>query len=132
MAKTALDLKKAGWPHEELLRYRPWQAIERYGRDRGLIVRRDRALQVAHEAATILKKRFGATRVLVFGSLAHRVWFTPRSDVDLCVDGISVEAFFRAEAAVEAMASGFKVDLVDSKECPPELLKQIEEEGVEL
>ncbi len=132
MAKTALDLKKAGWPREELLRYRPWQAIERYGRDRGLIVRRNRALQVAREAATILKKRFGATRVLVFGSLAHRVWFTPRSDVDLCVDGISVEAFFRAEAAVEAMASGFKVDLVDSKECPPELLKQIEEEGVEL
>ncbi len=132
MAKTALDLKKAGWPHEELLRYRPWQAIERYGRDRGLIVRRDRALQVARKAATILKKRFGATRVLVFGSLAHRVWFTPRSDVDLCVDGISVEAFFKAEAAVEAMASGFKVELVDSKECPPELMKQIEDEGVEL
>ena len=132
MAKTALDLKKAGWPHEELLRYRPWQAIERYGRDRGLIVCRDRALQVARKAATILKKRFGATRVLVFGSLAHRVWFTPRSDVDLCVDGISVEAFFKAEAAVEAMASGFKVDLVDSKECPPELMKQIEDEGVEL
>ncbi len=132
MAKTASDLKKAGWPRKELLRYRPWQAIERYGRDRGLIVRRDRAFQVAREAAKILKKRFGATRVVVFGSLAHRVWFTPRSDIDLYVDGIPVEAFFQAEADVEAMASGFKVDLVDSRECSPELLKQIDEEGEEL
>ena len=100
--------------------------------DRELSLRRDRAWEVARKAAIILKERFGATRVLVFGSLAHRAWFTPRSDIDLCVDGIPVDKFFHAEAEVEALASVFKVDLVDSRECSTELLKQVEEEGLEL
>lgn len=132
MTKTASDLKKAGWPREDLIKYRPWQAVERYGRDRDLIFRRNRAWEVARKAATILKERFGATRVLVFGSLAHGAWFTPRSDIDLLADGIPVEKFFHAEADVEAVATGYKVDLVDSRECSPELLEQVEEEGVEL
>lgn len=132
MTKTASDLKKAGWPREDLIKYRPWQAMERYGRDRDLIFRRNRAWEVARKAATILKERFGATRVLVFGSLAHGAWFTPRSDIDLLADGIPAEKFFHAEADVEAVATGYKVDLVDSRECSPELLEQVEEEGVEL
>ncbi len=132
MTKTASDLKKAGWPREDLIKYRPWQAMERYGRDRDLIFRRNRAWEVACKAATILKERFGATRVLVFGSLAHGAWFTPRSDIDLLADGIPVEKFFHAEADVEAVTTGYKVDLVDSRECSPELLEQVEEEGVEL
>jgi len=132
MTKTASDLKKAGWPREDLIKYRPWQAMERYGRDRDLIFRRNRAWEVARKAATILKEHFGATRVLVFGSLAHGAWFTPRSDIDLWVDGIPDEKFFHAEADVEAVATGYKVDLVDSRECSPELLEQVEEEGVEL
>ena len=78
------------------------------------------------------ERALGSNPVLVFGSLAHRAWFTPRSDIDLCVDGIPVDKFFHAEAEVEALASVFKVDLVDSRECFPELLKQVEEEGVEL
>ena len=123
MAKTALDLEKAGWPREELLQYRPWQAVERHSRDQDLILRRDRAWEVARKTATMLKERFGAARVLVFGSLAHGAWFTPRSDIDLCVDGIPVEKFFHAEADVEAMASGFKIDLVDLRECSSELLR---------
>ena len=132
MERTASELKKAGWPRQELLGYHPWQAMERHSKNRDLNLRRDRAWDIAHKAATLLKERFGATRVFVFGSLAHRAWFTPRSDIDLCVDGIPVEEFFHAEAEVEALASGFKVDLVDSRECSPELQKQVEEEGVEL
>ena len=132
MTRTASDLKQAGWPRQELLGYHPWQAIERHSQDRELVLRRDRAWEVARKAATILKERFGATWVLVFGSLAHGAWFTPRSDIDLCVDGIPVEKFFHAEAEVEALTSEFKVDLIDPRECSPELLKQVEEEGVKL
>ncbi len=132
MTRTASDLKRAGWPRQELVGYHPWKAVERHSHDRELNLRRERAWEVARKAATILKERFGATRVLVFGSLAHRAWFTPRSDIDLCVDGIPVDKFFHAEAEIEALASGFKVDLVDSTECSPKLQKQVEEEGVEL
>jgi predicted nucleotidyltransferase len=132
MARTASDLKKAGWPREELVKYSPWQAVERHRQDRELSSRRDRAWNVARKAAAILKERFGATRVLLFGSLAHDEWFTPRSDIDICVEGIPVEKFFHAEAEVEAVASGFKLDLLDFTECSKELLKRIEEEGLAL
>jgi predicted nucleotidyltransferase len=132
MTKTATDLKRAGWPRDELLKYRPWQAIERHRKDQDLISHHDLALSVARKVAVILKKRFGAKRVVLFGSLSQDAWFTPRSDIDLCAEGIPVERFFRAEAEIEAMASGFKVDLIDFRECSPELLKRVEGEGIEL
>jgi len=132
MTKTATDLKRAGWPRDELIKYRPWQAMERHKRDQDLISHRDRALSVAREAAVILKEQFGANCVVSFGSLAQGAWIKPRSDIDLCVDGIPFEHFFRAEAEIEAITSGFKVDLLDFRECSPELLKRIDREGIEL
>jgi len=79
-----------------------------------------------------LKQRFGAKRVVLFGSLSQDSWLTPRSDIDLCADGIPVERFFRAEAELESISSGFKVDLIDFRECSPELLNRIEKEGIDL
>lgn len=132
MGKTASDLRKAGWPEKDLTGYRPWTAISRHERDPELPRRRERALEKARQAALLLKEKFGATRVVLFGSLAHGAWFTPRSDIDLLVEGISPEAFFKAEEAVEALASGYKVDLLEPRECSPELLSRIDEEGLEL
>ena len=132
MARTATDLMKAGWPPDELTKYRPWQAMERYETDQDLISYREKALGVAHKAAALLKERFGAKRVVLFGSLSQDSRLTPRSDIDLCAEGIPVERFFRAEAEIEAIASGFKVDLIDFRECSPELLKRVEGEGIEL
>jgi len=54
MTKTATDLMKAGWPREELIKYRPWQAMERYRIDQDLISHRERALRVARKAAVLL------------------------------------------------------------------------------
>ncbi len=132
MARTASDLKKAGWPREEILKYRPWQAVDRYKGKSQIIQRRQRAWEVAKQAAKLLKIRFGATRVKIFGSVAHGAWFTPRSDVDIYIEGLTVEAFSRAEAAIEKIDQGFKVDLLTPEECSEELLRRIEEEGVEL
>ncbi len=42
-------------------------------------------LQRVAKAATLLKTKFGARRVVLFGSLAHKAWFVPNSDVDLAV-----------------------------------------------
>jgi len=132
MTRTATDLKKAGWPRDEMIKYRPWQAMERYKMDQDLISYRDRALSIARMAAVVLKERFGAKRVVLFGSLAQDAWLTPWSDIDLCADGIPFESFFRAEAEIESIASGFKVDFLDFRECSPDLLKRIEKEGIEL
>ena len=132
MAKTASEMRRKGWPDEEMAGYRPWQAIKRYEQDQRLSIKRERALEIARKAATELKERFGASRVVLFGSLVHRKWFTPRSDIDLLVDGLALETFSRAEATLESLTSEFKVDLVDPRECSPELLSRIQQQGLEL
>ncbi len=132
MSKTASDLKHAGWPSDEMEKYRPWEAVERYERDKRLDAIRERALVIVRKAADLLKQKYGATRVVLFGSLAHGLWFTPRSDIDIYSEGITVDAFLEAEAAIQAIDRSFKMDLVEPQECSPELRKRIEQEGMEL
>jgi len=66
MAKIAHELT-----HEELRSYRPWGNIERYQKDTKVLIRRQRAWETARAAAGLLKRDYGATRVIAFGSLVH-------------------------------------------------------------
>lgn len=121
MGKTALALSRKEWQA-----YRPGsRAVEKLDPER-----RDRAWGVAQMAADVLRERFGASRVVVFGSLAHDEWFTRWSDIDLAAWGIPPDAFFRAVAAVTGLSAEFKVDLVDPHDCRPEVRRVIEREGV--
>lgn len=63
-----------------------------------------RAWEVAHEAAQVLRDRFGAYRIVVFGSLAHESWFTRWSDVDLAAWGIPADQFYRLSRSGEPYA----------------------------
>jgi hypothetical protein len=54
------------------------------------------------EAAAELKGRFGARRVVLFGSLAHEAWGVTGADIDLAVEGLPAETYRQAWAAVEA------------------------------
>ena len=82
----------------------------------------------------MLKERYGATRVVVFGSLARDTGFTPWSDIDLAVWGIEPEDFYLA--AGTAMDIGLekdtRVDVIDSTDCGPDFLLDIEREGIDL
>jgi len=123
MARTALDLTP-----EEFRAYRPgkeWD--EKLARER-----RDRAWAVARDAARLLHEKFGASRVVVFGSLAHRAWFTPWSDVDLAAWGIAPDQFYRAVAAVADVSFDFEVQLVDVEGCLPKMREAIEQQGIDL
>jgi predicted nucleotidyltransferase len=117
---------------EEIAEYRraararwEWEQQER-------VRRLERAWEVARAAAQLLRERFGATRVVVFGSLVHNGCFTPWSDVDIAAWGIRPEDTFRAIGAVMDVDSEIEVNLVDVGACRPSLLTVIEEEGVEL
>jgi predicted nucleotidyltransferase len=132
MGKTASDLKNSGWPIKEMKKYHPWDSIDRYSKDGDVLTRRAHALAISRRIASLLKEQYGATRVVLFGSLAHDAWFTPRSDIDICAEGIPVDRFFRAESELQEDSEGFKIDLVDPAECPPELLRRIEQEGIDL
>jgi len=121
VGKTALELSEKEWQA-----YRPASSIvEEPDPDRLNL-----AWSLARTAADLLRERFGATRVVVFGSLAHDEWFTRWSDIDLAAWGISPEAFFRAVAAVTGLSTEFKLDLVDPQDCRPALRRAIEREGV--
>ena len=95
MARTALDLTS-----DELRSYRPdsrlseWQTEERW----------ERAWEQARIAARLLREKFGVTRVVAFGSLAHRDWFSPWSDIDLAAWEIPVDQFYRAVAVVTGIS----------------------------
>lgn len=69
MGKTASDLKKDGWPPDEMQKYNPWRAAELYTKDPNAVARRGRAMEISREAARILKKKYGATRVVLLAPL---------------------------------------------------------------
>ncbi len=84
----------------------------------------------ATAAARVLKERFGARRVRLFGSLARQD-AVEGFDIDLAVEGIAPERFFAACAAADQVVS-LRLDVIDVKEAPPLLARRIEQDGVDL
>jgi predicted nucleotidyltransferase len=90
------------------------------------------ALELARRAAEVLKREYGATRVLVYGSTAHGQWFNSRSDIDLIAEGIPAESYWRAWNAIDALEPDFEVNLVDWEDATPALRAAAEQEGIVL
>ena len=124
MALTALEL-----PPEELKKFHPREAFrKRRAETRAEVAkRRRRALTAARKAAKLLKEKFGAKEVILFGSLARRGGFTRFSDIYLAVRG--VEDYLTAMDKVLYMSPEFKIDLVELEFCLPALRADVEMEG---
>jgi predicted nucleotidyltransferase len=129
MALTALDLTP-----EELKKYHPREAFRRRRAETRVEVakRRRRALTVARKAAKLLKEKFGAKEVILFGSLARRGSFNLYSDIDLAERGISSDNYLTAMEAVLYMNAEFKIDIVDPEFCSPAMREEIEKDGKKL
>ncbi len=80
-------------------------------------------------ATMLLKEKFGAVQVAVFGSLVHGHWFSPTSDIDLSVWGLKYEDYFVAVAKLQGLSPEFKIDLVSTEHCKPSLREVIIQEG---
>ena len=62
--------------------------------------RRQQAEQAAAACSSVLKERFGASKVYLFGSVAgHSPWHS-RSDIDLAVEGLAPEKYVPALSAL--------------------------------
>ena len=127
---TALELTREGWKsylEGARLRLVVPELTDAQRRERELLLQRVR------EAAEVLKSRFGARRVLLFGSLSQPYWFREDSDVDLAVEGLkSGKDYWEAWEAIEEMISDRLVDLIEI-ETAGEFLKQtIQRYGFEL
>jgi predicted nucleotidyltransferase len=96
------------------------------------LARRERAWLAARKAAELLHDRFGARRVLLFGSLVDGEWFGDYSDVDLAAQGVPLGEFFRAVAMLQDVDPEFSMDLVDLDDCSASLLARVEAEGLPL
>jgi len=124
---TALSLTP-----EEVAEYRRAVQARWEQEQREVAKRRERAWELARAAARLLKERFGATRLVSFGSLLHDGCFTPWSDIDIAAWCIRPEDTFRAMGAVMDLDSEIDVNLVDVGACRPSLLATIEQEGIDL
>lgn len=79
------------------------------------------------QVAELLRARFGATRIWLFGSYVVGT-LHPDSDVDLAVEGVPATGIDRAHAEIEAILDGV-VDLVDFGSAPTSLRSRMEAEG---
>lgn len=113
--------------------------IERYRRSarerekaqkQKLAARRERAWELARKAAGLLKEEFGATRVVLFGSLLHEQLFHAHSDVDLVV--WDIQHYYRAVAHLLDLDPEIDFDLIPVEDARPVILELIDKEGVEL
>ena len=125
---TALELTRAGWK-SYLAAARERTIPEPTPAERDT---RERLLSRIREAAAALKSRFGARRVILFGSLAHAAWYVPDSDVDLAVEGLAVDDYWRAWGLAEEIISDRPVDLIEVERAGEALRRAIARHGVDL
>jgi predicted nucleotidyltransferase len=92
--------------------------------------RRERAWDVARRAAGLLRERYGATRVVVFGSLVRPDEFWPLSDVDLAAWGVASDQYLEAFSRTLDLTTDFSIDLVRGEEARRSVCQAIETESV--
>ena len=93
--------------------------------------RRQEALDAAERCAGMLKQRFGALRVVPFGSLVGDGPWHSGSDLDLAVEGLSSQALWEAEREMAPIVpSWLEVDLVPLERVYPEVRARILGGGV--
>lgn len=123
LPKTALDLGPSMWRQ-----YQPFKSGQGQRAASSSIAE---AHNVANSIAAELVNRFGAKRVVLFGSLATGE-FNQWSDIDIAVWGILPTLFYKAVAFASGVSNRWKVDLVDAEDCQATLLRRILLEGIEL
>ncbi len=87
---------------------------------------KEQALEAAGACMRLLKERFGAQRVILFGSLAGQGPWHGRSDIDLAVEGLAPADFFPAYSACrDILPRGLELDLVPLESAYPEMRARI-------
>lgn len=89
------------------------------------------ALQKAQKTAMILKEKYQAQKVILFGSLANGT-FWEHADIDLAVSGMDEAAYLDAFWDASQLALPFSLDLVILEEVPQKLRQKIMDEGTEI
>lgn len=90
------------------------------------------AMNKARTVAELLKSRYGAKRVILFGSAVGGGYMHEGSDIDLLVEGISGDDFLRAGFDASVAAIPFDVDIIPRERARKEIIAAAEERGLVL
>jgi len=92
----------------------------------------EKAWNKARIISAILKNKYAVKKVFVFGSLTDPELFDENSDIDIAVEGIDEELFYKAMGDIISKIGTFKVDLVDFNDCKKTIFDAIKREGIEI
>jgi len=87
--------------------------------------RRRRAMQTVKKLASVLRKKYGATKIVLIGSCANPERFGFQSDIDLAVENIPPDSFFCAAGEMLLTAGEFNVDLIPIEEANERMLQTV-------
>ena len=94
--------------------------------------RRTNALEVARKASELLKTTYGVKQVVLFGSLSRDGIFDDHSDIDLAVEGLDEQEYYKALARLSDLDISSDIDLLMMEHTPPKVLDMILKEGKKL
>jgi len=93
--------------------------------------RRQKAYFAAQRCARLLYQKYGVDKVYLFGSLAKAETFHQKSDIDLAVEGLPSQFYFKALAEIwHELPSGMELDLIPLEDADAEFYKKVLEEGI--
>ncbi|MBI5409213.1 MAG: nucleotidyltransferase domain-containing protein [Nitrospirae bacterium] len=93
---------------------------------------RSEAISKARKVAGLLKERYKAKKVILFGSLIRKSYLHERSDIDLLVEGIKKKEFLKAGFDACVAATPFDVDIIPMEIADKNIVKAANKEGLEL
>ncbi len=93
--------------------------------------KQQRGWQVARQAGQILKSRWNASKIVLFGSMLETAKVHSHSDIDLAVWDLPESDYYRALGELLDIDPEFSIDLVEIKHAKPTILAAIEA-GVDL
>jgi predicted nucleotidyltransferase len=92
---------------------------------------RDRAQADARVIAAYLKREYGARVIGIGSAFSPDRPFRQTSDIDLAVEGLPAQSFYRASARAAEMTR-FALDLIPLESATPLMRRRVESGGVPL
>jgi uncharacterized protein len=91
--------------------------------------RQNQGLEIAKQAAKLLRQEFGATRVILFGSML-KPHIHQSSDIDLAAWNLPKSDYFQAVGKLQGL-SEFAIDLIEPDKAPAYIIEAIAQ-GIEI
>ncbi|MDI6793958.1 MAG: nucleotidyltransferase domain-containing protein [bacterium] len=91
--------------------------------------KRQKALEQTRELTRLLSQQYDVKKVILFGSVTQKEKFSFHSDIDLAVEGLKDEYYWKAYGEL-LVNSSFKIDLVPIEKTDRKFKERLTKEGV--